>query len=186
MWPHAPASCCTCFFFFQAEDGIRDVAVTGVQTCALPILTYNIHHGEGTDKKLDLARIAGVIRRCEPDLVALQEVDVGTRRTNGVDQAAELGLLLDMHVTFGPAMEFQGGRYGNAILSRWPAKSSRLVPLAGSGGKHEPRCVIAAVYPVAGHAGGELVFASTHLDHTKEPSDRLAQAKTIVEAFADE
>src|SRR2546429_2391669 len=28
----------TCFFFFQAEDGIRDVAVTGVQTCALPIL----------------------------------------------------------------------------------------------------------------------------------------------------
>src|SRR2546422_3677092 len=29
---------CVCFFFFQAEDGIRDVAVTGVQTCALPIL----------------------------------------------------------------------------------------------------------------------------------------------------
>src|SRR2546429_2758915 len=31
--------CCGVFFFFQAEDGIRDVAVTGVQTCALPILT---------------------------------------------------------------------------------------------------------------------------------------------------
>src|SRR2546429_4618740 len=30
-------SCCLFFFFFQAEDGIRDVAVTGVQTCALPI-----------------------------------------------------------------------------------------------------------------------------------------------------
>src|SRR2546429_9225197 len=29
--------CLYCFFFFQAEDGIRDVAVTGVQTCALPI-----------------------------------------------------------------------------------------------------------------------------------------------------
>ena len=28
------------FFFFQAEDGIRDVAVTGVQTCALPICKY--------------------------------------------------------------------------------------------------------------------------------------------------
>src|SRR2546422_5128019 len=28
---------CSVFFFFQAEDGIRDVAVTGVQTCALPI-----------------------------------------------------------------------------------------------------------------------------------------------------
>src|SRR5256884_4129536 len=33
------------FFFFQAEDGIRDVAVTGVQTCALPIC------GEGADSK---------------------------------------------------------------------------------------------------------------------------------------
>src|SRR2546422_4011629 len=31
------ACCVGCFFFFQAEDGIRDVAVTGVQTCALPI-----------------------------------------------------------------------------------------------------------------------------------------------------
>src|SRR2546429_3735562 len=30
-------SLCQFFFFFQAEDGIRDVAVTGVQTCALPI-----------------------------------------------------------------------------------------------------------------------------------------------------
>src|SRR3989449_8101837 len=33
----AVASIFLCFFFFQAEDGIRDVAVTGVQTCALPI-----------------------------------------------------------------------------------------------------------------------------------------------------
>src|SRR5205823_7422487 len=33
-------ACCACayFFFFQAEDGIRDKLVTGVQTCALPIL----------------------------------------------------------------------------------------------------------------------------------------------------
>src|SRR2546427_12020868 len=49
-----------CFFFFQAEDGIRDLTVTGVQTCALPICTrmmlYVLRHGvaeevgpEGTD-----------------------------------------------------------------------------------------------------------------------------------------
>src|SRR5256885_13280749 len=31
---------CLCFFFFQAEDGIRDYKVTGVQTCALPILAW--------------------------------------------------------------------------------------------------------------------------------------------------
>src|SRR3712207_7885723 len=33
----AGSLCCACFFFFQAEDGIRDIGVTGVQTCALPI-----------------------------------------------------------------------------------------------------------------------------------------------------
>src|SRR2546429_520875 len=36
IW-YAIADLVSCFFFFQAEDGIRDVAVTGVQTCALPI-----------------------------------------------------------------------------------------------------------------------------------------------------
>src|SRR5260221_711149 len=37
----------SCFFFFQAEDGIRDHCVTGVQTCALPILglARDRHHG---------------------------------------------------------------------------------------------------------------------------------------------
>src|SRR5258707_2704952 len=34
-----------CFFFFQAEDGIRDIGVTGVQTCALPILFFSRGHG---------------------------------------------------------------------------------------------------------------------------------------------
>src|SRR3712207_9560077 len=32
------------FFFFQAEDGIRDIGVTGVQTCALPILLRRFSH----------------------------------------------------------------------------------------------------------------------------------------------
>src|SRR5256884_4525910 len=35
------------FFFFQAEDGIRDVAVTGVQTCALPICGKSPPGGPG-------------------------------------------------------------------------------------------------------------------------------------------
>src|SRR2546422_5468817 len=39
------------FFFFQAEDGIRDVAVTGVQTCALPILDVCLQSTERDEKK---------------------------------------------------------------------------------------------------------------------------------------
>src|SRR5256884_3365281 len=41
-----------CFFFFQAEDGIRDVAVTGVQTCALPISCGHVLAHQGQEKKL--------------------------------------------------------------------------------------------------------------------------------------
>src|SRR5258707_5284128 len=42
--PGAYASVTNCFFFFQAEDGIRDIGVTGVQTCALPISAHLAAH----------------------------------------------------------------------------------------------------------------------------------------------
>src|SRR3712207_6940948 len=40
------------FFFFQAEDGIRDIGVTGVQTCALPILHPNHRPADNLDHRL--------------------------------------------------------------------------------------------------------------------------------------
>src|SRR5690349_13972273 len=57
------------------------------------VMTYNIQHGAGMDKQIDLARTAKVITDARPDLVALQEVDSKTKRSNGVDEAAELGKL---------------------------------------------------------------------------------------------
>ena len=53
----------------------------------LRVLTYNIHHGRGTDGQIDLERIAEVILSTRPDLVALQEVDRRTGRSNNADQA---------------------------------------------------------------------------------------------------
>ena len=79
-------------------------------------LTYNIHHGEGTDGRLDLSRLAAIISSAAPDLVALQEVDLGTARAGGVDQLAELGRLTGMHPVFGKAMDYQGGAYGVGVL----------------------------------------------------------------------
>src|SRR2546422_10240597 len=49
------------FFFFQAEDGIRDVAVTGVQTCALPISTANRPTNRETDRS---RRLPGGMSSC--------------------------------------------------------------------------------------------------------------------------
>jgi endonuclease/exonuclease/phosphatase family metal-dependent hydrolase len=148
----------------------------------LTVMTYNIHHGEGMDKRLDLARIADVIRKCEPDLVALQEVDARTKRTNGVMQAAELARLTNMHHAYGPAMDFDGGKYGNAILSRFPIESSGTVPLPHRpGDRREPRV---ALWSQCRLPNASIRFVSTHLDHTPEPSDRVQQAKTIAEKLS--
>ena len=68
------------------------------------VMSYNIHHGEGTDGAFDYERIAAVVNAWKPDLVALQEVDVGTRRARGVDQAARLAVLTGLHHAYGAAM----------------------------------------------------------------------------------
>eukprot|EP01036_Dinobryon_divergens_P054167 gene54167-72393_t len=51
------------------------------------LVTYNVHRCVGIDRRLDVERIAGVIAELEPDIVCLQELDVGRARTGGVDQA---------------------------------------------------------------------------------------------------
>src|SRR5438270_1349612 len=71
----------------------------------LTVMTYNIHHGAGMDGKVDLPRIAEVIKRSGADLVALQEVDRITLRTSRIDQCKELGRLTGMHAYFGKAMD---------------------------------------------------------------------------------
>ncbi len=84
----------------------------------LRIMTYNIHVGVGMDKKLDLQRIADVINKERPDLVGLQEVDRGVKRTEGKDEIAELARLTRMDYAFAHNLDYQGGQYGVAILSR--------------------------------------------------------------------
>ncbi|MBO2533507.1 MAG: metal-dependent hydrolase [Thermoactinomycetaceae bacterium] len=95
---------------------------------AVKVLTYNIAHGVGHDGRLDLDRIAGVIRRSGADVVALQEVDKHwDARSDFVDQAAALGEKLNMRVRFAPIYSLdppEPGKprreYGLAILSRYP------------------------------------------------------------------
>ena len=86
----------------------------------LRVMTYNIHVGVGMDKKLDLQRIADVINGQHPDLVGLQEVDRGVKRTEGKDEIAELAKLTSMNYAFAHNLDYQGGQYGVAILSRLP------------------------------------------------------------------
>ncbi|MFV1979657.1 MAG: endonuclease/exonuclease/phosphatase family protein [Rhodothermia bacterium] len=147
----------------------------------LRILAYNIHAGVGMDKEIDLERLAALIRAVNPDLVALQEVDSVTSRTNSVDQAAELGRLTGLESVFGRFMPYQGGAYGMALLSRWPIVESQNLRLPDGA---EPRTALTAI--VRSPATGQILrFAGIHFYKTDE--ERMAQVEQL-EAFlrADE
>lgn len=92
----------------------------GAAVPSLRVMTYNVHSCVGTDAKVQPERIAEVIARANPDLVAVQELDVCQSRTRGLNQPEWLADQLGMHVHFTAARACDDGHYGNAILSRYP------------------------------------------------------------------
>lgn len=155
------------------------VAQESEKTTRLRVLTYNIHHGRGGDGKVDLARQAKVIRDARPDLVVLQEVDNQTKRTGGVDQTVTLAKLTGLHSRFARQIDFQGGEYGQAILSRFPIDELVIHRLPGMP-EREQR--IAAEGRV--RIGNQTVsIVGTHLHHRSEPI-RVQQAAKLNELFS--
>lgn len=146
----------------------------------IKVLTFNIYHGATMKGDFDIDYIARVIKEADPDLVALQEVDFLTRRARGYDLATELGWRLKMAAIFAPAMNFDGGEYGEAILSKYGFASTRNVPLPFTNGR-EPRTAVKVITILP--SGDTIVFIGTHLDHTGDDSDRILQAKMINEVF---
>ncbi len=144
------------------------------------ILSYNIFHGETLKHDFDLERIAGVIRSVTPDIVALQEVDFKTNRAKSMDLVTRLGYLTNMLPLFGRAMEYDGGEYGEGILSRFSFEETRNNPLPHSP-RNEPRAALEVVVKLP--SGDEIVFIGTHLDHTRDQTDRIAQAKRLNRLF---
>lgn len=147
----------------------------------LRVLTFNIYHGATMQGDFDLDYIANVIRNADPDLVALQEVDFLTRRAKGYDLATELGWRLKMVPLFARAMFYDGGEYGEAILSKHSFVTTRNVPLPFTGDR-EPRAAVEAITVLS--SGDTVAFIGTHLDHTGDDSDRILQARMINEVFA--
>lgn len=98
----------------------------------LRVVTYNIHKCiGGVDRRYDPSRIAEALTTLEPDVVLLQEVDDGARRSNGDRQVDRLSELIGLpHRTwFGNVAVRGGGEYGNAILSRFPIVDTSNVDL---------------------------------------------------------
>lgn len=142
----------------------------------LRVLSYNIHHAEGVDGKLDLERIARVINTAEADIVALQEVDRLTQRTKQVDQGKELARLTGMSFAFGANIDLQSGTYGNAVLSKYRIvrHHNHALPCFDKG---EQRGVLETEIELAG--AERLLLLATHFDHRRDDRERVASAKQI-------
>lgn len=138
----------------------------------LRLMTYNIRNTMGMDgTSVNLERVAMVIRRYHPDVVAIQEVDSMTERSGRKPILNELARLTFMHGEFAPAINFDGGKYGIGILSRNQPLSVCHYPLPGN---EEARCILVAEFT-------NFIFACTHLSLTE--SDRFA-AMSIIQKIA--
>ena len=149
----------------------------------ISVLTYNIHHANPPSREglIDVDGIARVIREQAPDLVALQEVDVHTKRSGvSLDQARAIAERTGMTAYFAKAIPYAGGEYGVAILSRYPVVDWKNIPLPlDSSTRGEPRTLAMATVKLPN--GKQLVFACTHLDAQGADTNRQLQIRKILE-----
>lgn len=171
------------------EDGgfaaTTKVIVEKAQLPRLRVMTYNIRHGEGMDGKINLKRIASIIKSLKPDIVALQEVDKHALRSKNTDQSVELGRLTGMHAYFGKAISLPaGGDYGQAILSRYKLKNPQVVSLPVNSGQEARILVTTQVSP---ERIPEMTFIGTHLTFEVSSSGiQYEQAKVLVRDFGEQ
>lgn len=147
-------------------------------TQSLRVVAYNIKHGRGMDDVVDLVRVADVLRGLNADVIALQEVDDRTERTGGVDQVGVLAGLLGYRGVHGPHRPYQGGHYGNAVLTRLPIRSTTthaIPPASGS--------ALAVLEVEVATEAGPLSVVSVHL--AGSPDERMAQARMLDELFIE-
>ena len=137
----------------------------------LRILTYNVHSCRGRGGRPDPLRIADVIASAEPDVVALQELDVGRMRTGGIDQAHVIAQHLRVMAHFHPALHVEEEKYGDAILTALPSRVIKADQLPSLG---EPR---GAIWVEILRGNVRLQMVNTHFGLRRR--ERVIQAATL-------
>jgi endonuclease/exonuclease/phosphatase family metal-dependent hydrolase len=156
---------------------------TPAPSTPLKVLVYNVHAGKDAGGVDNLQRVADIVKSSGVDIALLQEVDRRTKRSGGVDQPAEWARRTGFNVAFGRSLDYDGGEYGIAVLSRWPIRSDTAIhlpvmpPQERSGGSHEPRVMqrVAIASPF-----GPLTIINTHIDASGPETYRLQEIKTII------
>lgn len=146
------------------------------------VMTFNIHHALGMDGRLDLDRVAQVIKKAKPDIVCIQEIHRRTLASDGVDQFEELSRLLDMRAAFGAVRKLEHGEAGLAIFTKWNIGSSEMKMLPAD---RDACALLMASVRRPGDVVSSLIVATTQLDG-KSADVRLRQVrslKTLLAAF---
>jgi endonuclease/exonuclease/phosphatase family metal-dependent hydrolase len=151
---------------------------------SIRVLVYNIHAGKDASGQPNLERVAALIKSTAADLVLLQEVDRGTKRSGQVDQITILGNQTGYSTAFGRSLDYDGGLYGIAALAHGSmtnlATESLPIepPQARAGGSYEPR---AALMLVASTRIGPLNALNTHLDASRDEHYRLQESRHVLQ-----
>lgn len=169
-----------CFFnaLFLFAGVMNNGVTANGQT--VTVMTYNIRHASPPSypNKIDVDTVAGVIKKHQPDIVALQEVDVYTGRSGKeLHEAQAIAEKAGLHASFGKTINFSGGAYGIAVLSKYPIDSSKTMALPSANDKTERRALQLTYLRLPGDT--KLVFACTHLDAESSDESRLLQMATI-------
>jgi endonuclease/exonuclease/phosphatase family metal-dependent hydrolase len=134
------------------------------------ILNWNIDRGKHLDD------IEEQIRDHHPDLCIFQEVDLGARRTHGQDVAKELAEAFHLNYVFAPEFEelSQGtpenpAYHGQALLTKLPIRSSRMLRFAHQSGFWKPRPLLISTLPLLQRREGGRVALITELEHGGKP-----------------
>ena len=149
----------------KKPEGERDIILT------VKILSYNVKNCQGMDGVVDYQRVADVINRIDPEMVALQELDSATQRSKGVVVLNELARLTGMHQTYGASIDYQGGKYGIGVLTKEKPLGWKRVPLPG---REEQRSLLIVELE-------KLVIGCTHFSLNEE--DRLSSSYIVSNAF---
>jgi endonuclease/exonuclease/phosphatase family metal-dependent hydrolase len=160
------------------------------RTPVIRVLVFNIHAGKDAAAVPNLEGVAELVRSTSADIVLLQEVDRGTRRSGNVDQLQRLAELVNAGgkntyaPAFGKSLDYDGGEYGIGALVRGTVARTATEalpvepPQERSGKTYEPR---AALIVEASTRLGMLQLLNTHLDASRLEHYRLQESAHVLE-----
>lgn len=159
------------------ETTPRDGGRRPAREAPLRIVTYNVHGCLGTDGRVAPERVARVLARFDPDVIALQELDAGRSRSRGENQLEMIAHELGLHGVFCPAVARGGELYGHGLLARVPMRVVRQGQLPAGAPAREPR---AALWVSLNWQGRDIHLVGTHLGLAGD--ERWLQVNTLLDA----